>query len=1309
MNDPGDDGMVPFEVDMENATLNPLRKPSKRKAAEKTATNAHRVLALVSDQRAQDTLLAHMKLPAMSLLFALTYATCGATSILLARHSTTRTGPFPSTLGACIGELLTVSVFETLLINALFILGFVIILWNKNGGARKQSRRVWLMYAIVFACMVVATIAIGPVPELFAEKDKNAAAVTEQKTCKLYKQGYPSSVDKSLYDDMKKSCPEIADSEFFHALHPTIAEVSALSGAINAIASAISILTLFFSNKDIPVESISCQASFVRCYPANCSFAPICNVFGEDFYRLGYNYRKDMIETHFAPERLEMGQKSMVLLAGDPHTQKLLGIFLENMIDGIMPVVYDEWGNSSAESGRFCPLTSGTSAATGAAANGGKTFPCSTSAVPRTARAIRGATQNAEMRAAKTTARTITFVVSSISFLLGSCFFSIVRRDIRYSFSGSSSRVPGRPEGSNGYQTSLALLFTFSTNVFSACLAIYGGSLLLSAEEPRLSFYFYSVVYFCIGVLVLAHYGRSFSYDDEKPEEGEGGGDMVGRAQAAVKKWLKKAVSSEKIEFVQSCLDPKNPEFIYRIIALEALEALLQVGAMLSPQALQNDFVLVGVIVLTANSFSLATTLQCTKFSPSQVLMLLGIEILCDSYFTMNGITRLRSNLNLDPLEHLALIKPIVSFVMDVTDFFVMTHVQKYVDKKRNVTMKEMPRLLVSKLKTFKRKLTSRESRGGTGNNAARPRTPKRVYCHLHDVQRMLTLWSFPYMMLAFATLFIFRNMAINAKCTDLVGSVAHCADKRHYFDVPWGILGQPDCNFHKVTRLECSGEGIDNVTEGLGGWMTNLVTVDLSHNPDLESVPASLRTVQSLRTVDISFSGVTVLPFGVADAAQIRTLVVEGAPVAKRLDWSFQNLTRMPSLQSVFYETFNPTLEKINLHGNKFSGNVPAGVCCLQRLAYVNISANRIETLESTKGDKSSDEKKCGKRTSCNLVEDLPNIAQVDARGNRITRFSVTKGIVSKILPRQSKVYLGQNNISQLSLEQLRDAPTLKTVLQNIEFPPTTIRTVRFLLCRFTATKRLLPWPPAVEQATFLYGSGSVLQGGLSMVTWFSSLTRLEIRGGHLSGNVNALWKMKNLEHIALSNNYLVGTMDGIQNLWKLSYLDLAGNLGLDETLPGISGSMDPLKNLTRLCRIALTMNSVDGSLSGLKGLTALKSLELSTNKFTGDLAPVRHLKSLRYLSVKNNMLTGSIAPLIQLNRTLQRLHICNNRFTNSCAWTRKVLTESKVVIFKASGNRFSDYSECNDTKESYNTATCTRAYEQYHGNDSSVLFCGT
>ena len=150
------------------------------------------------------------------------------------------------------------------------------------------------------------------------------------------------------------------------------------------------------------------------------------------------------------------------------------------------------------------------------------------------------------MRAAKTTARTITFVVSSISFLLGSCFFSIVRRDIRYSFSGSSSRVPGRPEGSNGYQTSLALLFTFSTNVFSACLVIYGGSLLLSAEEPRLSFYFYSVVYFCIGVLVLAHYGRSFSYDDEKPEEGEGGGDMVGRAQAAVKKWLKKAVSSEQ-------------------------------------------------------------------------------------------------------------------------------------------------------------------------------------------------------------------------------------------------------------------------------------------------------------------------------------------------------------------------------------------------------------------------------------------------------------------------------------------------------------------------------------------------------------------------------------------------------------------------------------------------------------------------------------------------------------------------------------------------------------------------------------------
>lgn len=105
------------------------------------------------------------------------------------------------------------------------------------------------------------------------------------------------------------------------------------------------------------------------------------------------------------------------------------------------------------------------------------------------------------------------------------------------------------------------------------------------------------------------------------------------------------------------------------------------------------------------------------------------------------------------------------------------------------------------------------------------------------------------------------------------------------------------------ATELDMQGKGLQEVPEKV--WsMTDLEWLDISHNALRGALPAEIRKLQQLRTLDASDNLMTGVP---AEIGQLANL--------KLLDLSNNQLTGLP------YELANLTqLERLDLRGNDVS-----------------------------------------------------------------------------------------------------------------------------------------------------------------------------------------------------------------------------------------------------------------------------------------------------------------------------------------------------------------------------------------------------
>jgi len=144
------------------------------------------------------------------------------------------------------------------------------------------------------------------------------------------------------------------------------------------------------------------------------------------------------------------------------------------------------------------------------------------------------------------------------------------------------------------------------------------------------------------------------------------------------------------------------------------------------------------------------------------------------------------------------------------------------------------------------------------------------------------------------------------------------------------------------------------------------------------------------------------------------------------------------------------------------------------------------------------------------------------------------------------------------------------------------------------------------------------------------SKLRTLSCRKCSAEGNLSELiGEDPDLEALHLSGNPLHGDFSYLANFPELSSLDLSSSV-MD------GPDLWPLQNLSKLTHLDLALSNVAGSLEPLRNLP-LNLLILDNNFLTGSVQPLRYLTKLRELSLANNSLSGNIASfsgLVQLTR---------------------------------------------------------------------------
>jgi Leucine-rich repeat (LRR) protein len=191
-------------------------------------------------------------------------------------------------------------------------------------------------------------------------------------------------------------------------------------------------------------------------------------------------------------------------------------------------------------------------------------------------------------------------------------------------------------------------------------------------------------------------------------------------------------------------------------------------------------------------------------------------------------------------------------------------------------------------------------------------------------------------------------------------------------------------------------------------------------------------------------------------------------------------------------------------------------------------------------------------------------------------------------------------------------------------------------------------------------------LEGFPTWVSKLTSLTNLSMWSNRLSGNIDAVAKLRKLEYLALGDNAnLTFQIDAVAELSSLSFLSLVDT--------NVSGTLDGVKELTSLKHLHLRQHTGVYPAPGCgkkenatKGQTCCASCEVhcpgqcapgkcscavgeyyatatAHPGLTGSLGPLSKLTSLVWVSADGNRLSGSLGPLSTL-KSLATLSLSQN-----------------------------------------------------------------
>jgi hypothetical protein len=199
------------------------------------------------------------------------------------------------------------------------------------------------------------------------------------------------------------------------------------------------------------------------------------------------------------------------------------------------------------------------------------------------------------------------------------------------------------------------------------------------------------------------------------------------------------------------------------------------------------------------------------------------------------------------------------------------------------------------------------------------------------------------------------------------------------------------------------------------------------------------------------------------------------------------------------------------------------------------------------------------------------------------------------------------------------------------------------------------------------LWLQGNLLEGFPTWVSKLTSLTNFSMWSNRLSGNIDAVTKLKKLEYLSLGENMnLTFQLDAVAELSSLAHLSLPDT--------NVSGTLDAVKKLTSLKYLHLqqTINkpACGKKENATKGQPCCRECEVhcpgqctpgkcscATGEFyltstaypalTGSLGPLSKLTSLVEVWAEGNQLSGSLSPLSPL-KDLESLILCQNNGLN-------------------------------------------------------------
>ena len=173
------------------------------------------------------------------------------------------------------------------------------------------------------------------------------------------------------------------------------------------------------------------------------------------------------------------------------------------------------------------------------------------------------------------------------------------------------------------------------------------------------------------------------------------------------------------------------------------------------------------------------------------------------------------------------------------------------------------------------------------------------------------------------------------------------------------------------------------------------------------------------------------------------------------------------------------------------------------------------------------------------------------------------------------------------------------------------------------------------LNEVKYLIILNSTVSGSLEVLEGLHGLKYLDLRGcKNLDGNIKSIAKLSKLEYLLLEDNKgLSGDIDCLSSLTNLEFmsLDIYSNTR-------IIGNLDSLSNLKDIKYLKIhDYNKLTGNLKSLENLKDLEYLDLlALQQVRGNVMILLNFNNLRYLSIVGTRIkgnTGTLSSLINLN----------------------------------------------------------------------------